>query len=414
MCSMPAFCSMIKKKTLLTNLLFSLLMGMITLAAQAQRDTVRVADTVPQKDLIDIGKRLFHIKPKKNEPGKKVYYSLLPISSNIPGGGRALVTSTTAGFYLGNRSNTYISGVTFTPYFSFKGRYGFPFRSNLWLSGNKWNLQGDTRLLVYPQYTWGLGGKNNNSDKVLVNYNYFRFYHSALRRIKPYLLVGGGYYMDYHTNIHTIDDTLGLAKFTNYKYGTKENQNSFSSGLTFNVLYDSRANFFNPLPGMYTNFVYRINPTFLGSNSSWQSLYIDLRKYLRIDGFKQHTLAFWGYYWTALNSNVPYLDLPSIGWDPSQRSGRGIDQNRYRGKGLIDFEAEYRSEITANGLLGFVVFMNANSVSEPSTHAYKYIHSAAGTGLRLKFNKHSNTNIAFDFGFSKGFTQFYLNLGEAF
>ncbi|RFM28569.1 BamA/TamA family outer membrane protein [Deminuibacter soli] len=386
-------------------------------ATAGRRDTVVTKrDTAMQTDLIDVIKRAFHIKLKKpeSEPGKKVYYSLLPISSNVPGGGRALVTSTTAGFYLGNRSNTYISGITFAPYFNFKGRYGFPFKSNLWLSGNKWNLQGDTRLMVYPQYTWGLGGNNTERDKVLVNYNYFRFYHSALRRIKPYLLIGGGYYLDYHTNIHTINDTMGLQKLTGYGYGTKQNENSLSSGVTFNMLYDSRSNFFNPLPGMYANLVYRVNPRFLGSNDSWQSLYIDLRKYVRIEGQKLHTMALWGFYWTALNSNVPYLDLPAIGWDPSNRSGRGFDQNRYRGKGLIDFEAEYRSELTSNGLFGFVVFANANSVSEPGTHSYKYIHAAAGAGLRIKFNKRSNTNIALDYGFSKGYSQFYLNLGEVF
>ena len=373
-------------------------------------------DTVPARDLIDVAKSVFHIRPNKlpAKGERKVYYSLLPISSNVPGGGRALVTSTTAAFYMGDRRSTYLSGVSFAPYFNFNGRFGLPVKSNIWLNNNKWNLQGDTRYLVYPQYTWGLGGGNDEDNKKLVDYNYFRFYYTALRRIKSYLFAGIGYNLDYHINIKTIDDTLGLDKFTGYPYGTKPGQHSFSSGITFNLLYDSRTNFFNPLPGIYANIVYRVNPVFLGSNTTWQSLYLDARKYIPFSRHGQNVLALWGYYWSALNSNVPYLDLPSIGWEPYQRSGRGIDQNRYRGKGLVYLEAEYRKDITANGLFGFVVFANINSVTEPDNHRYAYLHPAAGGGLRIKFNKHSNTNIAVDYGFSKGFSQIYLNLGETF
>ena len=126
-------------------------------------------------------------------------------------------------------------------------------------------------------------------------------------------------------------------------------------------------------------------------------------------------LAFWTVYWTALKSHVPYLDLPSIGWDPyQQRSGRGFDQNRYRGNRLFYLESEYRRDITPNGLLGFVLFSNLNSVSEPGTNRFEYLHPAAGCGLRVKFNKHSGTNLALDYGMSKGYSAVYLNLGETF
>ena len=126
-------------------------------------------------------------------------------------------------------------------------------------------------------------------------------------------------------------------------------------------------------------------------------------------------LAFWTYYWTALNSHAPYLDLPSIGWDPyQQRSGRGFPQNRYRGDGLLYFETEYRRDITSDGLLGFVLFTNINSVTEPVTNQYSYIHLAAGGGLRLKFNKRTATNISLDCGVSREYFAVYLNLGETF
>jgi hypothetical protein len=126
-------------------------------------------------------------------------------------------------------------------------------------------------------------------------------------------------------------------------------------------------------------------------------------------------LAFWTFYWTVFKSHAPYLDLPSIGWDPyQQRSGRGILQNRYRGNSLFYLESEYRKDITENGLFGFVLFANLNSVTEPVTYQFEYLHLAAGGGLRMKFNKRSGTNICLDYGVSRGYSAVYLNLGETF
>jgi hypothetical protein len=376
-----------------------------------------VKDTARQTDLIDIAKDIFHISPGKPraQHEKKIYFSILPVPGAVPGGtGRALITSTTAGTYLGPQKTTNLSTATFAPYWNLKDRFGIPLRSSIWLKDNSWNIQGDVRLLVYPQYTWGLGSSHSYSDKTLVDDNYIRFYQSALKQITPYFFAGGGYNIDYRSNIKSDDPTVNLKQFTGYNYGT--GSSSVSSGININLLYDTRNNSINPLPGSYLNVVYRINPVFLGSNNSWHSLYVDYRKYVPLNGKnrnQQNTLAFWSYFWTVFNSNAPYLDLPSIGWDPYNRSGEGIDQNRYRGKSLFYLESEYHRDITANGLLGFVVFANATTVSGSGT-LFTSWHPAAGTGLRIKFNKGSNTNIGIDYGFSKGYSAVILNLGEAF
>ena len=376
-----------------------------------------VKDTSRQTDLIDIAKGLFRINLKKPrmQGEKKIYFSILPVPGAVPGGaGQALVTSTTAGTYLGLQSNTNLSTVTFAPYWNLHNRFGLPLRSSIWLSDNTWNIQGDIRFLVYPQYTWGLGTSHINSDKTLVDDRYIRFYQSALKRITPYFFAGGGYNIDYRSGIKSDDPDVDLKQFTGYSYGTAGG--SVSSGINLSLLYDTRNNSINPLPGSYVNIVYRINPVFLGSNDTWQSLYADVRRYFPLNPSnknQQNTLAFWSYFWTVFNGKTPYLDLPSIGWDPYNRSGEGIDQNRYRGKSLFYFESEYRRDITTNGLLGFVVFADVNTVSGSGTFFTAW-HPAAGTGLRVKFNKSSRTNIGVDYGFSKGYSAVILNLGEAF
>ena len=404
------------KLTLLPFLLFPI----ATLGQNASTiippDEQEVKDTARQTDLIDIAKSIFSIKQKKirQEGDKRVYFSFLPFGTTVPGGtGRALITSTTAGMYLGPKKTTNISTAAFAPYWNFGSRFGLPLRTSIWLPENTWTIQGDTRFLVYPQYTWGLGS-GDEDRKSFVNYKYIRFYQTALKRVKPYLYAGLGYNLDYHFNIKSDEPDINLPEFTNYAYGT--DGNSFSSGISLNLLYDTRNNAINPLPGAYFNAVYRINPTFLGSNTDWRSLYLDARKYIYMNPARknqQNTLAFWSYFWTVYNGKAPYLDLPSIGWDPNNRSGRGIEQNRYRGRSMLYLESEYRRDITNNGLLGFVVFANANSVSGSGSFLTSW-HPAVGTGLRVKFNKASNTNIGIDYGVSKGYQSIFLNLGEAF
>lgn len=379
-------------------------------------------DTAGKKDIIDIGREFFKAAPRRFSPDekKKVYFSFLPVSAAVPGGGNVLVTATTAGVYLGDPNNTYMSTLSFMPYYNFKARYGLPMRSSIWLSGNTWNIQGDTRFMEYPQYTWGLGGNQPENQRLLVDYNYIRLYQSALKRITSFFFAGIGYNMDYYIDLENNDNALAgrknaISNFTGYPYGTSTDKNSFSSGISMNLLYDTRQNAFNPVPGLYANLVYRFAAEAFGGNADWQSLYVDLRKYVRISHSAQkNMLAFWAYYWTVLGSNAPYLELPAIGMDPYNRSGRGIEQNRYRGKRLLYFEAEYRRDITKNGLLGFVLFANVNSAAQPVSNQFVFWNPAGGGGLRIKFNKKSGTNICLDYGISQYHSSLIVGLGEAF
>lgn len=379
-------------------------------------DSLQRGDTTGQRDLIgiflDVTKIQIH--HPRSEQGRRVYFTALPLSTSVPGGGNALITSTQAGFYLGDRKQTYLSTVTFSPSFNFRGQFNFPFRANIWSADNKWDYQGDMRFSIYPQYTWGLGGDHPEDRKILVRYSYFRLYGSVLKRITPYLFFGPGYDLDYNINIRPDVDTADIVKFTGYSYGTANHSNSFSHGFTLNLLLDTRYNPINPVPGMYFNAVYRINPRYLGSNNTWFSLYLDWRKYIAFSNRGQNMLGIWSYYWTTLGSDAPYFTLPAIGTEPYQRSGRGIYPMRYVGKSLFYVETEYRKDITRDGLFGFVVFANMNTVSEPESHEYAYLHPAAGAGLRIKFNKHSGSNLGIDYGVSRHYNAVYFSLGETF
>src|SRR5690606_11718816 len=105
------------------------------------------------------------------------------------------------------RRTTNISTASFAPYWNFGARIGLPLRTSIWLPENSWTIQGDTRFLVYPQYTWGLGDRAADR-RSFVNYKYIRFYQTALKRIKPYLYAGLGYNLDYHFNIKSDEPDI--------------------------------------------------------------------------------------------------------------------------------------------------------------------------------------------------------------
>jgi hypothetical protein len=69
--------------------------------------------------------------------------------------------------------------------------------------------------------------------------------------------------------------------------------------------------------------------------------------------------------------------------------------------------------LTANGFLGAVVFVNAESFSGLDSHRLQSFQPGWGTGLRIKLNKTSRTNLDIDYGFGEqGSNGLFVNIGE--
>jgi hypothetical protein len=106
---------------------------------------------------------------------------------------------------------------------------------------------------------------------------------------------------------------------------------------------------------------------------------------------------------------------PATGWDDQYNTGRGYIQSRFRGNNMSYLETEYRFGISKNGLVGGILFVNAEKFSDELSATYKSILPGYGLGLRLKLNKYSKTNICLDYGFGNNSSQgFFVNLGEVF
>jgi hypothetical protein len=290
------------------------------------------ADTIPsprQKDVIDIFKQIVKTDQKKVDSArlkKKFQFSLIPIGGSAPGGGKAVATAFNASFYTGNQSTTSLSTITFSPWFSFDGKFVLPFRNLVWLPNDMLLAKGDTRFMIYPQYTWGLGGNTNPDNKVLLEYDYLRLYHSFLRKVGKKMFIGAGYDLDDHFNISYEKDSARLATIPIYSYSKDFKQKSISSGPVINFLIDSRRNSVNPPGGVYLSVDYRFNMEFLGSSFNWQSVFIDARKYFSFNKHRQDLLATWGYYWPLQVARHPISTFPAL--DGIIIIGPGVVLNR--------------------------------------------------------------------------------------
>ena len=370
-------------------------------------------DSVPQVDLIDVVSRKITLEQKNARRKKsKVHFTFLPLPSSASGVNKVLFTSINASFYMGSPKKTNLSTIYFLPYSNFSDQYAFYIKPTIWKADNRWNFIGDYRISRYPQDSWGLGGSTDYGKKELIKYNYLRMYQNAMRNIGGSWVGGFGLALDYHFAISDSPADTPHPYFRNYSGDITK---TFSAGFVLPVLFDSRRNSINPQGGMYLNMNYRVNPVFMGSDHTWQSLFVDFRKYYSFSESRQEILAFRTYYWTIVSGKVPYLDLPSNGWEVgSGTANRGFEQNRFRSNALIYAESEYRFDITENGFLGGVVFANFNSASQFGTQRFIHWNGALGTGIRLKLNKYSRTNLDIDYGISRNFQSIYINIGEVF
>ncbi len=397
---------------------FLLLLFLFAIPWQLKAAIIVPSDSlkVQPKDIFDVGMKIIGIKKERQhiDPSSthRPFFAILPGIGYAPQLGFSFDLTTNLSFYIDSGHQANISTITVEPIYTFNHQFFVSMISNIWTKGNKLNLQGDWRFYSYPSQIYGLGGHTTLKNSAGVDYSHARFYQYMLFQLAPDLLFGPGYSLDHYWNIKT--DNKGAGNALDYQsYGITPT--SVSSGLSLNFLYDTRRNANNPRPGQFLNIVYRPNVTWMGSNTNWQSLIIDARKYFSFPANSDNILAFWSYDWLTVSGKPPYLDLPSTGWDTYANMGRGYIQGRFRGSNLLYFESEYRFRLSKNGLFGGVVFANIQTVSNYPSNAFDTYFPAFGAGLRIKANKFSNLNISLDYGIGVGGANgFFFNIGEVF
>jgi hypothetical protein len=143
-------------------------------------------------------------------------------------------------------------------------------------------------------------------------------------------------------------------------------------------------------------------------------MWAEARLYPTLPAGSRSVLAFWIYTWMTFGP-APYLNLPSNGWDTYGRGARGYLAGRIRGIDQLYLESEYRFSLTKNELLGLVVFANGTVTTGTQIGPFGNLDPGVGLGLRIKFNKNSDTNLAIDHAWGRAnSTGLFLGLSEVF
>ena len=399
----------------------------IPFIASAQ-DTTKIPrflsyDSAHQVDIVDVARTAFNSKPRQADTQSlhpsQSHFTIVPAVGYSLQTGWAAVLSANLVFTNaeGQRNASIVnSSVTYSQY----NQFIVPLHTNIWLKGDEYNFQSDWRFLKYPSYTYGLGTTSTLEDGYRIDYSYLRLHQNISKKISRTLYAGIGIDADLYWRIKEIDpDTVAKSDFETYGLYKDET----AVGPVFDLLYDSRTNPINPERGAYLNLLYRPKFKFMGSDANWQSALLELKAYRRFPARSGNVIAFWSYNWFTFGGKPPYLLLPSTGWDDFVNTGRGFIQGRYRGSNMVYLETEYRFLITSNGLLGGVVFANAQTFSSRSSTlegnasftTFDPIQPGYGVGIRIKVNKFSRANLCVDYGWGTGGSRgVAVNLGEVF
>jgi len=376
------------------------------------KDTTVMVRGTKQQDIGDVLHKLFHSKttPEIDSITSKPQVSVVPAIGYTLVTSFAIVVSGNIAFRNGPQSR--ISTVVASASYTENKQFIMPIQTNFWTKDNSYEFVGNYSYLKYPQSTYGLGSNSKISANDPMDYSLIQFYETILRHVAGNFYAGLGYDFDDHWDISERGNPNG-SESDYAKYGTATR--TISSGFTINGQLDSRDNAINPSKGTYIGVQLRNSDKNFGATKNWQSLIIDVRKYINFPEGSDNTLALWGYEWLIVGGKPPYLDLPATGWDANFATGRGYIQGRFRGNDMLYGEAEYRYKITADGVLGGTVFLNGESFNAERGTSLQSIQPGFGPGLRVKLNKVSNTNISINYGFgNEGSRGLFISVGEAF
>jgi len=385
---------------------------------------------------------LFNKKKSGTKAPKKSMILALPNVSYNPANGFLAGATGSAGFYIGPRESTRVSSVGFNLALTSKKQLIATVKSNLYTPDNRFFLQGDWRFLIYNAATWGLGTNAPDSiesrnifvwqgaeideiqDGYPMSYNYLKLHEILNYEIGNNKYLGLGYHLDRFAKIrdHKLQlETQPYEVTPHYLYSSLHGFDSAAyvlSGLSLNLVYDSRDNQINAYEGHYAHLSYRMNPRFLGSSQASSSLWMEFRTYQSLSKtVPRHLLAFWFFGNFLVSGQQPYLTLMALGEDQRGRSGRAYIAGRYRGEDLIYGEMEYRFPITpCTKILGGAIFLNATTASSRSADVslFQYVRPGMGFGLRLMLNKYFRTNINIDFAFGNKSNGLYFSGAETF
>ena len=396
-------------------------------AAQVAQSSSADRPVTDPAEMVDVGDL---IRMLRNKPPvqvveidyRKAMRAFAPVIGAKPSSGAIFGVAGNIGFFRGEPATTRISSSVASVTISSKKQAGINAHTMMFGNEDRWLLELDDRFQWTSQETFGLGTNTASASGEEVRFDFYRLYQTAYVRIRRNLFAGGGLYYDNHADVHPDEDEVeSWPQSAYYQYSVANGlplDGQSSAGPSVEILWDSRDSFINPSRGWLARVNYRtLVDGFLGGDSSWEKVNLDLRAYAPLTLDRRHKLAVWAFADLVVDGVAPYFDLPSTAGDSYGRSGRGYAEGHFRGEKLAFVEVEYRAPLMRNDFLGMTAFLNTTTISNSQAGEQLFDNFApgGGAGLRLLLNKRSRTNLVFDVGFGEnGNKGVYLTVQEAF
>jgi len=293
------------------------------------------------------------------------------------------------------------SSILLYGYYTANNQYKVNLNIDLMHGNNKYNSKLDFILLDYPSLYFGVGNTTLENEEVLIDFKNILVSPSFDYNFYERMYIGVKYTYNNYINVKPIaEDTLNRDELITENEGVQ-------SGFGLRFFRENRDNRIRAKRGSYIFMSYDIYGKVLGSEHSYNSFILDVRKYST--PIPKLTIA--GQVYSEFKTgDVPIQSMAVLGGTERMR---GIYENRYRDNTVLMSQLEFRFPIvwiiggTAFGGLGQV----APTYGDMKFDEFKYGY---GLGLRLLIDKKTSSVLRFDVSFRDGGHSIFVGFNEAF
>lgn len=273
----------------------------------------------------------------------------------------------------------------------------------IYFNNENYFLNSKFRYKVFPNLFWGIGPSSVDSEEENYNQTEISFSAAFIKKLSSY--INFGFEFNYAKYIVTEVEEGGKLES-----GTVEGSSGatlLGLGFVFNL--DTRDNKFSPLGGGFYQFKTNFTSKVMGSTHSFNTYFLDLRKYIKIG--KQHILALQLY--TRLTfGNSPFQAKAYYG---GADVARGYFKGRYIDDNLYVVQVEYRLPISKRWELAAFALTGNIGNNADDYGLFNDFKSSFGFGPRYFIYKNKRTLLRLDIGINQyGESGIYFGVNEAF
>ncbi len=404
-----------------TTALLWLALTVLAVATAAAQDPVPAPAPVATTDVGDLvahGPRAGR-RPMA-PPAHQRYLVAAPSIGSKPSTGLNAGISSSMAFYAGEPKTTHISSFSAGMKVSQKRQTNVGSRVAIFTSQDRWFLLGDNRMAWTSQNTYDLGTDAPITSGANAKFDSVRLYESAYRSVGHRMFVGGGLNISRHSDVRA-GHTSTIA-WNNSSYVAYAEANGFSvdsqksGGTSMGFRFDTRDNAINPERGWLSATTYRtFFKGFLGGDSNWQELSLDVRTYRKIGEQRPAETG------VLVPRRPRHGRTRAVLRSTHHRRRRPLGARVQRGT-----LSRRPPAVRRDGISGHADVERPDRIRRVRQRHHRQRHHGGDEavrqrrargrfGMRVLLNKRSKTNLCTDYGWGRGGARgFYLSIQEAF